>query len=408
MAGMPAAEKPLVLIGRRHAELGEAALRIARWSAGAVVATRALRGIGTGHAGHGLFTSLNADARSTLACLARVPLWLPLVLFGFALYLNNGAFYAAARQTLVGPANPYRVDLERGMVVNRLVRALPRGWRRWHVFGWWLLAAGAGAATVAVTGALLRTSWNPWLVWGLVLVAGWTFTGVESVLTERRYRRELSPTPPDRADGLRRAREWRELRPGDRSAMPWMYAYSGLSTEELEDEFRGIGMSGPTALTSKVLGLVIVVLVYSLLPAPDVSRFAGYGLTGCLFTTVHGFAGVAEENLGLSVVGAAVLLVLLPVSVLVSYLRFMVRYRFPPAAMAQVLVRETGFALRMPVYIVLPVGVLGAVIALLMWASAAVANAWNSPVAGTLVLTVPVAVIVWAVMRAKVRGPLPR
>ena len=62
MAAVPAAENPLVLIDRRHAELSESVLGIARWSAATVVATWTLRGISRGHAGHGLFASLNADA----------------------------------------------------------------------------------------------------------------------------------------------------------------------------------------------------------------------------------------------------------------------------------------------------------------------------------------------------------
>jgi hypothetical protein len=288
------------------------------------------------------------------------------------------------------------------------MNSLPGTWRRWHVFGWWLVAGLAGIVTIAITGALLSTSWNAWLVWAMVGVAVWSVVKLEDVLTARPYRQVISQRPADPQAALDRAREWQELHPYDTSAMPWIYEHSGLSTAEIQEEFSQLGTSGPVGFTSKLLGLVIVVLVYSLLPAPDVARFQSEGVTGCFFHIVHGFASVAEENLVPSIVAAAVLLVLMPVSVLIAYLRFMIRYRFPPEAMAQVLVRERGFAIRMPIYLVVMAVVIASLIALLMWASAAVAVRWNSPVAGTLVLVLPMAIFVWAIRRIKARGPLPQ
>jgi hypothetical protein len=402
------ADDPHLLIGRKHAEVSQGARAVARWSAGAVVATWALRDITIAHAGHGLFASLNADARTGLACLARVPVVFPLILFAFALQLTYGSFYASVRETLVGTETPFSISRESGMLVNRLMRSLPLVWRRWLVFGWWLVAGLFGAVTVAITGALLRTPWNAGLVWALVAVAGWSVTKLEDVLTERRYRAVIPRRPADRQEALRRAREWRELRPGDTSAMPWIYAHSGLSTAEIEEAFSQLGSSGPVGFTSKLLGVVVVVLLYSLLPAPDVSRFESEGVTGCFFGIVHGFAGVAQQNLTASIVAAAVLLVLMPISVLIAYLRFMIRYRFPLHAIAQVLLREVPFALRMPMYSIVMIAIMGLVIALLMWGSAAVANTWNSPVAGTVVLVLPTTIIMWAMRKTKTRGPLPR
>jgi hypothetical protein len=231
---------------------------------------------------------------------------------------------------------------------------------------------------------------------------------LEDVLTARRYREVIPRRPADRQAALRRAREWQELHPGDTSAMPWIYEHSGLSSAEIQEEFSQLGTSGPVGFTSNLLGLVMVVLWYSLLPAPDVDRFQTDGLTGCFFHIVHGFAGVAEENLVPSIIAAVVLLVLMPISVLIAYLRFMIRYRFPPAAMTQVLVRETPFAVRMPIYLIVMAAVIALIIALLMWGSAVVAVRWNSPVAGTVVLGLPTAIIVWAIRRTKVRGPLPQ
>ena len=400
--------KPRTAIGRRHAEVSVAARRLARWSAGAAVATWAFAGLDQRSSSGGLFASLNTDARTGLACLAQVPIWIPLVVFAFALQLNYGSFYTGVREALVSPDDPYRISGERGVLVNRLIKELPRGWRRWQVFGWWLTAGLAGAATVAVTGALLRNQGAEWLVWALVAVCAWVIAKLEVLMTTWRYREIIPPRPKDPEAALRRAREWRELRPGDTSAMPWIYAYSGLSTAEIEKEFAPLATSGPIGFTAKLLGLVAVVLFYSLLPAPDVSHLAQHGLTGCLFDIVHGFAGVAEENFRLAAIGAVIVLILMPVSVLIAYLRFMVRYHFPPGAIAQVLTREARFALTMPAFSIILVGVMAPVIALLLWASAALADAWDSPVAGTVVLVVPTMVIVWTISRFKTRGPLPR
>jgi hypothetical protein len=397
-----------LLIGRRHAELSQGARSLARWSAGAVVATWAFRDIAVSHGGPGLFASLNTDARAGLACLAQVPLLFPLILFAFALYLTHGSLYTSVRETLVGAGDPFRINLERGILVNSLMNSIPGAWRRWHVFGWWLIAGLAGMVSIAITGALLSTSWSAWLVWALVAVAVWCVVKLEDALTARPYRQVTPQRPADPQAALRRAREWQELHPYDTSAMPWIYEHSGLSTAEIQEEFGKLGTSGPVGFTSKLLGLVLVVLIYSLLPAPDVGRFQSAGVTGCFFTIVHGFASVAEENLVPSIAAAAVLLVLMPVSVLIAYLRFMIRYRFPPDAMTQVLVRERGFAVRMPIYLVVMAVIIASLLALLMWGSAVVAVRWNSPVAGTLVLLLPVAIFVWAIRRIKVRGPLPQ
>jgi hypothetical protein len=287
------------------------------------------------------------------------------------------------------------------------MRSLPAAWRRWHVFGWWLVAGLAGMVTIAITGVLLSTSWRAWLVWALVAVVVWWVVKLEDVLTARRYRQDIPQGPADRQAALDRAREWQELHPYDTSAMPLIYEHSGLSGAEIREEFSQMSTSGPVGFTSNLLSLVIVVLVYSLLPAPDVARFQSEGVTGCFFHIVHGFASVAEENLVPSTVAVVVLLVLMPISVLLAYLRFMIRYRFPPEAMTQVLAREAGFAIRMRIYVVVMTAVIASLLALLMWGSAVVAVRWNSPAAGTAVLLLPVAVLVWAIRRIRASGLLP-
>jgi hypothetical protein len=191
------ADHSRLLIGRRHAEVSQGARRTARWSAGAIVATWALRDLAMADSGHGLFASLNADARTGLACLAQVPVVFPLILLVFALQLNYGSFYTGVRETLLGTQNQFSISGERGVLVNRLMRSFPLAWRLWHVFGWWLVASLAGAATVAIIGALLNMSWSGWLVWSLVAMSGWCVAKLEEVLTERQYRVVIPPQPAD-------------------------------------------------------------------------------------------------------------------------------------------------------------------------------------------------------------------
>jgi hypothetical protein len=395
----------LAVIGRAHGEAAQWARTLARWSAGVVVATWPLRDIDVAHTGSGLFASLNADVREGLSCLAQIPIWLPAVLVFLALYNNYGAFYLAVRETLLGNGDRYRISGERGILVNSFIRELPTGWKRWHIFGWWIAAVAASAATTALAGLLLRTNGNAWLVWAPVGIVGWLVLTLESAITVRRYRAKIPPTPPDPEEAQHRAEEWRLMRPGDTSAMPLIYAHSGLTTDDVGDEFRKLGSSGPVGFTAKVLGLVIIVLIYSALPAPGMTQFRDDGLAGCLFSVVHGFAGVAEQNLGLSIVAGLILLALLPLSILYSYLRFMHRYHFPVQARVELLAREMGFALRSPIFTIIQLGILGLLFALLLWASAAVATKWDSPIAGTLVIAVPSFLFVFFLMRIKARGP---
>jgi hypothetical protein len=380
-------------IGKGHGDNSEPYLKLARWSAGAVVATWAFRDLGSHPDGHGLFSSLNQNARDTLACLSLVPLFLPLVTMAFSLYMTYGSFYVSARRVLAPADNPYRVDLDRGIVINLLLRGMGRGWRWWLGTGWWIAAVAAGGATVALSGALLRGSQSGWLVWVLVAGGVYLILKIESLLTRRRYEIRTADDLPSPEQAQRRMVEWRAMRRYDTSGMPWIYGYSGLTSDEIRTEFTMLGLSGAVGFTSRIFQAVVVVIVYSALPAPSVARFHTDGLIGCLFVNLHGFAGVAEENLGVYMGAALVLLLLLPVFVLLAYLRFMLRHRFPREAIAQVLVRETPFAFIMPGLSVLTLGLGGIAIALALWASAAIANWWDSSLAGALVLVVPLAVV---------------
>jgi len=81
------------------------------------------------------------------------------------------------------------------------------------LLGWWLVAGLAGTVTVTTTGALLRTGWNAWLVWALVTMGGWYVARLEGLLTDHQYHEVMPLRRTERQEALRRANEWRELRP---------------------------------------------------------------------------------------------------------------------------------------------------------------------------------------------------
>src|SRR5262249_54466455 len=150
-----------------------------------------------------------------------VPVLIPLAALCVSLFLGYGAFHLAAREVLVGGAHPYRFDTSRGIEVNLRMRSLGRAWRWWHVLGWWVVAAAAGATVVTVTGALLRGVHVDWLAWALIFLATWMILKVEELLTSWPYReRPERPTP---AQAAARMREWRSEHPYDTSGMPWIY-----------------------------------------------------------------------------------------------------------------------------------------------------------------------------------------
>jgi hypothetical protein len=397
------ADSARLQIGRKHVEASRLALQLARWSSGAAVAVWALRNIGAdGESSGGLFASLNQDARQGLECLSLLPVALPLVVVFLSLFMTYGAFYMSAREVLVGGGRTYRISAERGALVNRLMRSLGRGWLWWMSLGWWAVAVAAGGLAVAVTVALLRATQSGWLIWVAVVVLTWLILKSEGWLTARRYGAPIGATPPSSDVAKQRMEEWRAARPLDTSGMPWIYGYSGLTVEEVGTQFRELGSTGPVGFTSKLLGLVVIVLVYSALPAPTVDDFKGHGFIGCFFVETHNFAAVAEENLALSIVGALLLLGLLPISILYSYSMFMLRHRFPPGAITQVLLRETRFATLMPLVAVVGLTAVGVAMALLLWASAVSANASDSALTGLIVLAVPTTIFVWRLSTARV------
>jgi hypothetical protein len=384
-------------IGRGHADAWGLPRQLALWSSGAAVATWAFHDIG-GHRSRaeGLFGSLNQDARESLECLALVPLGLMLALALVSLWMTYGSFYKSAREVLVGGGTG--LSTERGILVNQLLRGIGRGWIWWLVIGWWACALAAGGLTVAVAGALLRSTQSGWLIWLLVFVLAWLILRLEALLTTRRYSATSVESLPSSEEATRRMASWWADHPGDTSGMPWIYGYSGLTTDEVGEQFKQLGMSGPVGFTAKLFGFVVIVLIYSALPAPSVEA-GGEGLISCLFVTLHDFAGAAEENLGLAIVGAVVLFALLPLSIVSAYARFMARHKFPSHAIREVISRETGYALRMPVYTLAALPVVGLGAAIVLWLSVVAANGLDSPLVGLIVLIVPGVLFIRAIGR---------
>lgn len=373
-------------IGHRHREKSEDSRWLARWSSGAAVATWAFANVGGHQDGHGLFASLNQDARDSLTCLARVPAVLPLITAVAALYLVTASFITAARVTVAG-----KDSNRKSFPVAAAIRPLGLRWLRWLVVGWWLCAALAGGLIVAVSGALLRSEWSGWLVWTLIAISTWLILKAEDLATTRRYRTPDLPTPGEVNE---RMAQWRLQRPSDTSGMPWLYGYSGLTEDEIGGAFFRSSLSGPMRFATHVMGLVIIVLFYSALPVPSVQRFASDGVIGCLFVNLHSFAGVAAKNFVLFAATALVLFAALPLFSFHGYFTFMMAHRMPTTARREVLLREKEFMLAYQPFLLLAMGVpIGLVVALLLWLSAVVAITLDSPLAGAVVLTLPFTIV---------------
>ena len=392
-------------VGNRYVGHAKFALGLARWSSGAFVATWAFHGINVRPQGEqGLFESINKDARDALACLAVVPAFIPLAAVLISAFVVYSGFYNAAREVFVGKGNEYRIDFRRGVEVNLRMRQLPLWWRNWMRWGWWWVAIVTGGLTVLLAGWALRSDWPSWLAWAVCAVTALTLLKLERRITVARYEEHATDRVPEPAVIEERERQWRQARPDDRTGMPLLFAYSGLSADELRARFLQFGSTGVLGFTSKLLQLVVIVLTYSLLPAPKVDRFGAEGLVGCIFANLHNLAGVAEENLGLTIAAAVVLWLVLPLSILEAHRRFMAEHRFPLPVMLEVLRRESGFAQIMwPVTIVMT-GVMGVLLALVLWASAVVAHQWDSPLAGAVVLVVPMLVVLRFLVSGRRRG----
>lgn len=186
--------------------------------------------------------------------------------------------------------------------------------------------------------------------------------------------------------------------------MPLIYAYSGLTAGELRDQFTSLGSSGPAGLTGKVYGFTMVALIYSSLPAPSVEGLRQSGLIGCFFVNAHGFAGVAEDNIGTAMVAGLILVAILPISLLLTYYKFMLDYRFPGWVRRRVLAYEQGFAMSLPFFAVMFWTVLAVALALLLWLSAYAAVQSQSPLLGVITLAVPVNIFLAVWFRSKKSG----
>ena len=380
-------------IGREHAGL-DLPGRMARWSAGVLVAGWAFAGIDqTSAGGSGLFVSLDADLRDGLAAVARVPVWLPALGLAAALYLMWGSFMRAARIVYSGPDRAYAIDTGRGPYLLRATARLGVGWRTWLTAGWWLLAAVAGAAATLVTGALLRDVASAWLAWLCVLAVTWLFTQAEAVVTAGRY--PPRPVVPTRDQINAAMAYWTlasalRIRPTvPRYGLALVQAYTGLDSAEISEYAAdATAERGPVAWVRRWLVVAGCVIVYSALPVHSVDRFADDSWWGRLFVTAHGLAGVAQDNLGTALLLGAGALALVPFALAVVYTRLLLTYRAPRPVVAVVLREFRRDFLLTPLYLI-PAVLIGAVqLALVLWLSAVTASATDSPLAGYSVLLV--------------------
>jgi hypothetical protein len=381
-------------IGREH-KRDEATRRLARWSAGVLLAGWVFTDIDeTASNGRGLFASLDDNVRDTLATLAVLPVAIPVAGLAVALFLSNGSFFRSAREVLAGPERAYTIDINRGRYLRRRTAELGLAWRRWLIGGWWLVAVAAGLATTAVTGALLRGLSGAWLAWVLVLGAAWLMTKVDAALTTGRYPdRPVAPSPAEVDAALA---EWAvssllRLRP---SIPPYgaalMQAYTGRSSAEIAAYvYETGGRGGPVVWMQRWLVVGFTVIIYSVLPAPSVAHFHDDGWWGRAFVNLHGVAGVAQDNLGTALALGGAAFALVPLTLAAIYARFLVAYRVPRPVIVRVLMEFRSDILRAPLYVG-PSVIAGALsLALLLWLAAVVADKTGSAVLGFVALVVP-------------------
>ena len=168
-----------------------------------------------------------------------------------------------------------------------------------------------------------------------------------------------------------------------------------------------LGTRGAVGRVPRWGAVVLVAVLFPLVPAPSVERFADAGFLGCSYATTFGFFEVARENLGLAAVAALVLLVTSPIALFWMLLRLMAEWDVPMRVQVEVLRRERGFAVRNMPFAALSATAWGVVFTLMLWLSAVVAVGLDSPAAGILVLPIP-ALIAVAIVRRFVPALRPR
>jgi hypothetical protein len=229
------------------------------------------------------------------------------------------------------------------------------------------------------------------LVWALITVVGFTISACERRLIEQLYTPPtLEVQPPTQADAVARFAAHQLLYPDQaNTALPLLYAYSGLNVDEIAKRFVQLGASRSVTRAGRTALTVMVALLYPFIPAPDVKPLEMKGFIGCIYVNLYGFFRLTQENLMLAIVAAVVLLAVSPLAVQSAYLRFMREHRIPAKVQAEVIRREWGFAFRMIIYTMLSTIVNVLAVILLLLLSALTATWLDSPLAGVVVLVIP-------------------
>jgi TPR repeat protein len=391
-------------IGFAHRE-GDRGRRLARWSGAALAARWALTNIDTAPTGRpSLATSLNEAARGSLATIAAAPLFLPLAGLAVALLLTHGSFFRAGRLILADPHFTYKMDFHRSQMVVARTAEAGRGWRRWLILGWWAVAVAAGALVAVLTGTLLRQVGNQWLCWALVFAVTVAVARLDALITVDRYQERVERATSDERTAelvklhIRSHLNTRRVRP--QVGLEFLRIYSGRSRADVATELGDLLTSrGPVAWVVQWLVLALTVILYGLVQAPSVDRFASDGWLGRSFASFHDLAGVARDNLGAALVIGGVGLVLTPVALALAYRRLMAKYGIDRAKRYDLLRRlAPGLALS-PVVLLPDLAVSAVTLAAVLWLSAVVAVGTSSPVLGIATLLVAGWVLTWSLKR---------
>jgi len=91
----------------------------------------------------------------------------------------------------------------------------------------------------------------------------------------------------------------RRVRP--QVGLEFLRIYSGRSARTSRPSWRSADQPWPVAWVVQWLALALTAILYGLVPAPSVDRFAGDGWLGRSFASFHDLAGVARDNLGAAV-----------------------------------------------------------------------------------------------------------
>jgi hypothetical protein len=371
---------------------------MARWSARVLSAHWLLSAVtpASGVADN-IFDSLAAGLRDAAICASKTPILLPILGLLLAHRLILGSLWTAVGQEFMSEEERQALRFRGGLIPYR--QAILEVWhspafrpkRRRLVWSAFLGSALSGLASTSFAAWILTSRIvSPFITWILILLASIIITRLERLLTIRSYdRHKPQKVPPSPEEALERLESYIMRRPGfAATGIPLMFAYSSLDEESFGQRLVDLGNNSPMIVFfSRLLVPVNVVVLYSLFPIPSVESLKGRGFIGCLFGDLHGVAGFVQNHLwpeGALMV--AIALAILPIVYLSLPIPFMSEWRFPVQVRVEVLRREAR-GIFWKLLTLVPVPAIASVgISLVLWASAAIALRFDSPLAGIVSL----------------------